>query len=1078
MTLRLCYLHGWMIFRTNDILCNKPHVFKTIAAFSMEKIIFFLFLFGGSSLSFGQSLNITEARILIDSSATLIKRLDYEGSAKLSKQALELYENLSYIEDTLAAKAYYNLGVANKNLRKFTLAKSFFENALDIRMSVLGKNSLEVADTYEALGALNRELGDFPQALKYISTALGIKLSLQGQEGESVARTYYNLALIYFSTANYDRSLGLIDTTILIRQDITPITSELADSYNLMAGIYYYQGKLTEAEEAYENSLEIYLKTIGESKPKTGFAYFGLGLIYDIKGDGKKCIEYNRKALDIWIPSLGQDHPYVANAFNKIGIVYCNEGNFDKSLENHLKALDIRVSSFGSKHPSVAESFNNLGLLHYRQEDYGEAMRYHRKSIEIKKNIFGSNHHKVANSYNNIGLIHAGLENYPKAIEFFKRSLDIKLPIFGENHHDVLESYNNLSDFYFKSGDTLEGLYYTKKVIDASKLNWKRENIEELKFDLNLLDALYEMGKYGHYDENESTPSQKKIVEITLEILDQFSRQIEDGNSQIEFKKDSYYLYELFLELSKEWEPRDKSKEFSFAEKSKTSVLLSSIRSMNSQAYHDLPDSLQNIEQELDFEEKELNKLVAFEEKNSSGNSDSLLRMYSSEIFDINRKQEALFETFKAEYSNYFNLKYDNTVTTFEEIQKLLDQEQLLIEYFVGHDKIFVFAISSSDYEVIEIKKDFPLEDYVKKIRDAIYLPVLDRSLDKIRKDSFKREYLQVASEIYSRILDPISIDLPKKLIVIPDGILNYLPFDALLTSRPKDSASFNKLPYLINEHTVSYNYSATLFSEVVRKRHVKKSKKLLAVAPFFGDEYNHNLLTARSSIDQLRDTLSPLIWNVKEVEMICKSIGGNSLIRQDATLQNFLSIASEYEILHLSTHGKADDKSGNYSYIAFTETKDSVENEKLYVEDLYGIRLNSEMVVLSACETGLGKLELGEGVIGMTRGFMYAGAKSIVTSLWSVNDKSSQEIMSSFYQQLKLGKTKDEALREAKLNYINMNTVNSSPFYWAAFVPIGDMKTIDFPSSFESWWFVVLLSIGFLGYYLWKLRENKFSID
>ncbi len=174
---------------------------------------------------------------------------------------------------------------------------------------------------------------------------------------------------------------------------------------------------------------------------------------------------------------------------------------------------------------------------------------------------------------------------------------------------------------------------------------------------------------------------------------------------------------------------------------------------------------------------------------------------------------------------------------------------------------------------------------------------------------------------------------------------------------------------------------SATICEQIRGRQHAKGRKPLLAIAPSFGDEKDYALLANRS-INELRDTLTPLRFNTKEVAYLYDQLGGDTMSGKKAVLPRFLEEAAGYQVVHLSTHGKANDREGDFSYLAFSEIKDSVENEKLYVRDLYTMDLNADMVVLSACETGLGELKRGEGIIGMTRGFTYAGAKSIITTL------------------------------------------------------------------------------------------------
>jgi CHAT domain-containing protein len=194
----------------------------------------------------------------------------------------------------------------------------------------------------------------------------------------------------------------------------------------------------------------------------------------------------------------------------------------------------------------------------------------------------------------------------------------------------------------------------------------------------------------------------------------------------------------------------------------------------------------------------------------------------------------------------------------------------------------------------------------------------------------------------------------------------------------------------------------------------------------------------------EFRKDLQPLAHSGEEVSGVQKMLGGDVFYGKDATEERFVQLAGGYRILHLATHGKANDEAADYSFLAFSEKKDSLENELLYVRDLYNLSLNADLVTLSACETGAGKLERGEGIISLARAFTYAGAKSIVTTLWSVQDERTKDLMLDFYRNLKKGMNKDEALRETKLAYLFKNNhAAAHPFFWAGVVAMGEMTPL-----------------------------------
>ena len=245
----------------------------------------------------------------------------------------------------------------------------------------------------------------------------------------------------------------------------------------------------------------------------------------------------------------------------------------------------------------------------------------------------------------------------------------------------------------------------------------------------------------------------------------------------------------------------------------------------------------------------------------------------------------------------------------------------------------------------------------------------------------------------------------------------------------------FSSYPFLLKEHQISYCYSATLLREMRdKKHHDLPEKSVLALAPFFSD----------APFASLRDSLITLENSGEEIAQVAKIWNGTAIYGQAASLDTFLQLAAQYRILHLSTHGKADDLEGDYAYLALADAQQEEPVDKLYARDLYNLELNADLVVLSACETGIGKLRRGEGIISLARAFAAAGAKSLVTSLWKVDDEKSKELLVGFYKYLQDGKPIDTALQQTKFDFLNNNSSDGGaflhPFFWAGFIAIGDM--------------------------------------
>ena len=525
---------------------------------------------------------------------------------------------------------------------------------------------------------------------------------------------------------------------------------------------------------------------------------------------------------------------------------------------------------------------------------------------------------------------------------------------------------------------------------------------------------------------------------------------LEDGSKLLLLAK-TYPIYEQAIAVSLLKAEADHDLEllqntFTYAEKSKSSLLQAQLKAADALSFAGIPDSLTQRERDLRIDitwrEKQRQNLL---NQGLTETDTSVLRV-SGIIFDLKQSYESLKQRFERDYPNYYRLKYDLSTVSLNYVQDtLLTKDQALLEYFAGDSSLFLFVIKPDTFVVREVKRDFPLEKWIEQFRHGLYgfytIPkakrpdtLFDFTLD---------QYLTYAPKLYEKLIAPVRELLPEQVIIVPDGPLGYLPFDALLSAAPKDESNFKTYPFLTKQYQFSYTYSATLLREMRDKKHRREpGKPFAAFAPFYDGDTT--LLAGLYSYDELmRKDLQPLHYSGEEVAAASKLMRGEIVAGTAATEERFTSTAGDYRILHLATHGRADNRVGDYAFLAFTELKDSIENELLYVKDLYNLELNADLVVLSACETGIGKLQRGEGIISLARAFAYAGAKSIVTTLWEVNDKSTSELMRYFYRELNRGKDKDEALRAARLRYLKEQTSVEMchPFFWSAFVPVGDMR-------------------------------------
>ncbi len=490
-------------------------------------------------------------------------------------------------------------------------------------------------------------------------------------------------------------------------------------------------------------------------------------------------------------------------------------------------------------------------------------------------------------------------------------------------------------------------------------------------------------------------------------------------------------------------DPIHKATAFQFAERGKSVLLLESIAKANAEVQGGLPEDILARERHLQRKTASLEEQV-FQLKSQSA-ADSLVIAAEQELVRTRQAYTAWIDTLEQRYPDYFRMKYDLEMPAVAELQaQLLEDGQGLVEYFLGQETAIAFVMTPTSLEVVELDVDYPLTDQVQAFR---------ASIEQFQNKAANRQqlcevYRALGHRLYQELIAPLeaATDLPRRLLVVPSGVLGLLPFDALLTA-PVAGCAFAEMPYLLHQHEISYAYSAA-FQRAVMQR---PSNRLLSAsfAPEFDGTGGFGALTYTS---ELAATVAELT-------------GGTAYQGQAATIAQLQLVAEAAGVLHLATHAQANPKAENFSFIAFANGRGGYDS--LFVKDIYLLPLQTELVVLSACETFFGKVYHGEGVINLARSFLSAGANSVVATLWSVNDETSYNLMAHFYRQLTAGQTRPGALHQAKLKQIREGgRLGAHPVYWAGFTSVGKTSPLYRPywQRYLLWGGVVVcgLFIGF----------------
>jgi CHAT domain-containing protein/Tfp pilus assembly protein PilF len=997
----------------------------------------------------------TEANRLLKESADLQTKYKFSEALLKADSAITIVLNISKKETLLLADALQQKVRCQLGLGKHNEAIALNDTVFAIKSSILGENHHDVAAIYNDLGRCYQAMRKYDEGIAYYQKALKILTKTVGVNHLSSAWCYYNIGLSYYFKNEYENAINHHIKAVEIRAQILGKDHlDVAQSYNDLSAFYSQKGLFQKAIEYSEKALLIRIKKLGKVHLDVASSYNNIGSFYNSKGDFDKAITYHSQALAIRVKILGTFHVAVAASYSNLGNVYISKEDFEKALDYHQKALVINLKGYDSLHQRVLQNYNNLGIAYLGKKDFVEATRCYDKALDGRIKVFGANSLDVAGSYNNLGEYYYQKRDYTQSLAFHQKSLAIRLKILGKINPEVSMSYRNMgyAALALKQYDEAD-LYYEQAL---AALSYKTVgDLPKVNSMINLLNALNGIAKfegllYQKTKDKDYLDQALNTYQEALTTTNYYNKTLNTEGSRIDLKKQTYDIYEGVIKTSLSLSSVDTNKNylsnaFDYNEQSKARLLQAQIREAEALKYANIPDNLVQKEYDLRVDLTWLNKQLQGKMNGGKSETDSTVLALSSKLFDEQQQYDTLKMFLEKNYPEYYRLKYDvSTIPLSMVEQKLLSPDQTLLSYFMGDSSVFIFVVNKNDYKVYTMPKD-SLDEWVKQWRFSIYD---NRDAIGTAYEQNAQQFSYLGNKLYEKLIAPVKNQLKPHLIIIPDGVLGYIPFEALLVEKPaKDFGRFQLHHYLLKDYTISYNYSVTLWQEMKNREfngrlatHIREAN-LIAFAPTFGKDTLKGTLDTILDISKRSNPLTRLIHNVPEVQAIQRIMGGKIYTGKYATKQAFLKEAPQYRIIHLATHGKADDRLGDYAFLSFQEDHDSLDNERLYVKDLYNCAFNADMVVLSACETGIGKWQRGEGIISLARAFAYAGTKSIVTTLWGIDDVSTKILMEYFYSYLKKGLAKDAALRQAKLDFLKqMKADDATPLKWAGIIAIGDM--------------------------------------
>lgn len=962
------------------------------------------------------------------------------------------------------------LGLENQNEEALKICEqlqSEFE-------STLQKDPFALGLLYAELGSTHNELRNVEKAIDFGQKAEALLSLVKDKHPTEHAEVQVDLAVAYNQNQEPHKSLPYLDYAekIFLSDSISHL-KHLSNLYINKSSIYGSLGFLAQAEESIKKGVLLRESIFGIDNSRNGSIYNMAATFFHRNNNYHQALNYYNKAIQLYQKSLPDPHVSLAYINMNMGALFMNLGDYHKTRDHVNTSMRMIEALFGVSNRVTAIGYNYLGYSAEMEGKFEESQTWFEKSLKMNLELFEENNHDVGVTCRYLAGLFKEQGKLKEANEYAERSLRIFQAIKDPKNQNIATSYQELAEINVLQKDLQKALEVAQKGLMTSAMNFENPDLntnpeaDDILDGLNVINFLLVKSNVSlmQYDQ---TPAPKLLQRAKssllrgVEVANILWRQNQRLEDLIDFSPVLNKLYEGLSQIhirqyrsTEEQTHLDSA--FFYTEKGREITLRALTNSWDASLSFNVPDSLKRKEAELE-------RLTIFYESQlrPTGNSlDSTTREeYRSYLFKTRRDLENLQEYFKQEVPEYYGLKYNNEVINFPDIQAQLKDGQALLEYAIIDSTIHIFTVLKNkvDFKSIPIQDSFEaaLAYFTDQNR---FSPAIAHDLESFKTHAFNL-YRQLLSEPLARLDSEI-----QELIIAPPPSLSTLSWEILL--QDQSGSQFNQLNYLLKDFSVSYAPSSS-WRFAPRTVTFNRSTEVLAFAPVYT---NNETKPIAGLTEVFRDALVPLNWNQPEVLGITDQYGGEPVNAEIATERAFKSKAPDYQILHLAMHALVDHTDAMNSKLVFTQDNDSIEDGMLHTFEIFNMDLNADMVVLSACNTGIGKVKEGEGVMSLARAFAYAGVPSMVMSHWNVNDESTSKLMVSFYEYLSEGDKKDEALRKAKLDFLSeANEIQTNPFYWGGFVLVGDNSPIDQQENYY-WW--LLLALPALGGF-WLSRKKR----
>jgi tetratricopeptide (TPR) repeat protein len=975
----------------------------------------------------------------------LIEQGKYREAIPIAEGALEVAKRVRGPERPETAEAMNNLGLLLQKIGNYTKAEPLLEEALRMRQKVLGSEHPDTATSLNNLGLLYWAMGEYAKAEPLYQEALRIRQKVLGSEHPLTAISLNNLALLYQNMGEYAKAEPLYQEALRIWQKVLgPEHPGTAISLNNLALLYQNMGEYTKAEPLYQEALRIRQKVLGSEHPDTANSLNNLGGLYWAMGEYAKAKPLYQEALRIRQKVLGSEHPDTALSLFNLGSLYQSMGEYAKAEPLYQEALRIRQKVLGSEHPDTALNLNNLGALYWAMGEYAKAEPLYQEAFRIRQKVLGSEHPDTATSLNNLGKLYQDMGEYAKAEPLYQEALRIRQKALGPEHPNTAVSLNNLAFLYQAMGEyaKAEPLYQEALQILQKVLGKEHPNTAVGLNNLALLE--FDLGRIG-----EATALARQASAVELTILSKiFSFTSEQQRLAY---LDIFHPYQLFPIL------KGSETDLATAVLRYKGVVLDSIVEDRLVAESSRASEDQKLVEQLTLDKSQLGQMLLQPARTLTAETNQRIEALEGEVEKI--------ESQLAQHVAGLGQARHALGVSLEQVQPTIPNDGALIEYLR-----YLHYLGERKWEprygaIVLFSKGAPLWIPLGKANEIEHL--VRRYGTLVRGSPQEEELSANLQALYEALWAPIGQALPsqaKRIIISPDGQLNFISFATLLTKDKQFLAQTYDVQYVASGRDLLRELKPSTAKEVVLFANPAFG---LASTPMLAKADHRSADAGSIRGSEKRDvedwSFESLEGTQKERDELIKKFAAwgwtpTDFTTNQATKEALRKIHSPY-ILHLATHGffaKEDPTSANSetesslnerqgvikseffknpmhrSGLALAGAQTTIEAWKrdevppvendgiLTAEDVSTLDLQGTwLVTLSACDTGSGQARAGEGVMGLRRGFIQAGAQNLLMTLWPISDEVTVQIMSDFYDAAHKSGNAPEALAEVQREWL-----------------------------------------------------------